>query len=246
MSSISKRWLLLALVAFTFLPGLAHAGCQNDRDCKGARICVAEECVDSESEPSTRLDAGTDRDDLRFARTRRGGSMRAMGAGWTLLGFGTALGLGAVSTGLAGVYSPTPEALGGGSILFLGVGGPLASISGSAARRGLRRLGVRPTGPGLRIAGWITYGVAMAGGLGAVAAGLSGSGSLAAGIGAVPLLSGITSIVLFEVDGIRNRRRLVEAIDRADPRRRRVSMLVTPWGTTRDGGTGGVAVVGGF
>ncbi len=252
----SLRLLLMAALAVVIAaPALAEAGCTKDTDCKGDRICVEERCVDpavsSPAAPAPGAPSqGIDEVDIRYARSRRGVAHRNLHGTWVLFGFEAAA---AVSFGgwlVPLSFKGVDDDSVGSFVSFFavsvtaGVAGPIASIGGAEARRGLDRLGLAPVETGLRTPGLALYGVSMGfvgGGYGALAA-LIGSdrdcGALDfseiaeceaqeetaetvltgvyAGLGLTAATLGLISTALLQSDTVQQRRALLDAIDDAE------------------------------
>ena len=253
MRTTSYRFGLLGLALLITCPAAARAGCTKDTDCKGARICVDEQCVDPPSTSATTpapTSPGVPEVDLRYARGRRGVAHRNLHGTWVLFGFEAAAGVsfagwlfplffdGVDDDSIGSFASLAPVTL------FGALSGPIASIGGTEARRGLDRLGLDAVDTGLRRPGLALYGVSMGfigGSYGAMAA-LIGNDrdcfaldpsewdaceqeernveialtGVYAGLGLTAVTTGLISTVLLQSDTVQQRRALLDAIDDAE------------------------------
>lgn len=144
---------LAAVFATLLCATAAHAGCEKDTDCKGARVCVAGEC----REPVAPAPAA-----LPALPTRH--SPREVDPGWSKGAGITGLVLAPIVLGLfSGAAATLPKKggsaipaapLGGvGMIVHIVAGGIVGGGAGSA--RGVRH------NVGLLVSGWVLYGVSI-------------------------------------------------------------------------------------
>jgi hypothetical protein len=176
--------------------------------------------------------------DIELARDLYGSARGRQIAAWVLFGVGAGVGaytLGSFSIvwgvrqGTNGTSSTgssiTSGVFGGlgmtGHIVTTGliaVGGPIAAWSSSSAREGLAAVGEPEPGAGLRLAGWITWGVGTGGAVvstallySALVSNRTGYGE--SGLEALSYAAGLTGIVLLQVDSIIARSKLSRYLD---------------------------------
>ena len=130
--------------------------------------------------------------------------------------------------GLAGVYSPTPEIVGGTGLVLLAAGAPVVASQAAQGREVLHRSGIEMEDSAGRTAGWITYGTGVVSALGVIGWGLAGGGSDAAALGILPVVLCTTSVVLFEGDASRVREKLESAVAEAPSGPPRATVAFAP------------------
>ncbi len=205
-SNESKRATLAALVVLLLAGSTAVAQCTKDTDCKGDRVCVSGACVDATTElPPPPAPAVAPRPDSSP------GSSPGLPAdgGWA---FPAAI-IGFVSSGLVLTLALGSEATRQDQIPSLPLGilatvtaaaaGPVVFAGGASARSG-----DAPRGSiGLRITGWVTYGVALALAGALIFTGvleITAPPGLITGVG----LLGAGSLVCFSLDALFSRSRV--------------------------------------
>ncbi len=155
--------ILLALAAL-LAASAASAQCTKDTDCKGDRVCTGGQCVAPATPPpppalvpAPAEPAAPSATDLSTHPMLTQPSHWARPAGWVGIGAAAVVvGFGVVS---AATYDTTALAISSGAIAFIAAaaGAPIVAVGGASARFDPSITGI----PGLRIAGWVGYGLAM-------------------------------------------------------------------------------------
>ena len=151
---------IVGVVLFSSDPVLA--GCTKDTDCKGTRICEEGICVEGGALPAPPSE------DVRPRHTRRGSGW---GRGAGILGYvgaGAALLLAAGSEFTKAEQIPSLP-LGVAATGLIAALGPVVFSGGASSRRALESDGIM----GMRIAGWIAYGLSLTNAVGLVALGVA-------------------------------------------------------------------------
>jgi hypothetical protein len=238
----------------------AYAACEKDTDCKGDRVCTNGECAEPAAPgvpaavpvgpKAVSAEARAKAED--YVGSARGKEI----VGWALGGSGVAvsvLGLAAGGWDFDNLSGPTELFISMAGFGMMSAALPITAGGGSRGRDGLRLLGQPRPGSGLRAAGWSTYGGMMFFGFLGLMSGIADvSGDyflfgynpeLWAGLS---ILSGTTSLAMFEVDSMVARGRLTRSLAVADGEifpgeNRRVAFTLAPIaGATRDGAMVGV------
>ncbi len=126
-------------------PMLAYAQCKSDLECKGDRVCVSGEC---------RAPFGPPESSATASREMPGWALGGAILGFTSSGVVLALATGSAITN--GNLAPAMT-LGGAATILFGVTTPLVSTASGSVRDGANVPGVL----GLRIAGWVGYGLTL-------------------------------------------------------------------------------------
>ncbi len=153
---------VIVLSALLVLPAYARAQCRSDAECKGDRICVGGVCQAPASPVPPAAAAPAPR------------TGEPQGAGWASTAGALGIASAAAVLSLAIGAEVTKEdqipaiPLGGAATLILAAMGPVVA-GGAASAQGP---GV-PGNPGLRIAGWVFYGISLADALVLIALGVS-------------------------------------------------------------------------
>lgn len=153
---------------------------------------------------------------------------RGQGTGWALVGVGAGLGSGGILMGLAGVSQPIPEITGGSGLVLGIIAGPLVAGEAERAREVLRRFDLDTGDSSKQTAGWVTYGVGVASGVGVIAWGASGGGVAASAAGLVPLALCVTAVALFEADATQLRDRLDREVASNDQSKPKFDLAFSP------------------
>jgi hypothetical protein len=188
---------VLAAYAVLMSPLLANAQCKADVDCKGDRVCEGGQCVDPKTKlPEEEPPRKVDDDGVKVTISDRGYEDTDNPTNWALpagiigiIGMAAVLGLGIASEITKEDNIPSIP-LGAGATVLVAAIGPVEFAGGASARRASGAGGVA----GLRIAGWVAYGVSLALALYLIAFGLldntpfDGLITTTSGIGALSLL----------------------------------------------------------
>ncbi|MCP4599867.1 MAG: hypothetical protein GY847_04880 [Proteobacteria bacterium] len=221
-----------ASTASETVPG---AQCGKDTDCKGLRICNNGVCEDPHPQETDQPQLGSTDE-------------RPLSAGWALggaicgfIGLGAVTGLGAAAAVTADDTIPSIP-LGAAATVTLAVMGPLTFAGGKSARRGAGVRGIL----GLRIPGWITWGISLGNAL--VLIGVGVSVDVPPWQIMVTTIIGDLSLILFSVDALVSRsqakRVIRENAHKSDHHNVALSPLLAPvYGP--DGVSGGILGLGG-
>ena len=210
---------LTAVTAMMFSLG-AFAQCSTDIECKGDRICVSGECVSPQAPPAPTLGASetqqnniTDPSIHSYQNSPPAYTSpyqlqqpqvvyrRPLSRGWAIPGGALGVVFSGVALGL-GIKSeieredPISMAYGGAVLGVMGLWTPLVFAAAKSARNGDPRVrGV----VGLRITGWVTYGLAWASGISLIAMGLA-EVTPPPGYIAATVAIGVASILCMSID----------------------------------------------
>ena len=213
--------------ALVVLPGAGWAQCRADVDCKGERICVSGECRDpapaallppppppsdtlqppppppprSERVPEAEAERGTPPSAVR--------ELPGWALGGAVMGFVSAGMVGVLAVGSAatsGALFPSLP-LGALATLIFGITVPLVASAASSARNGTGVSGVL----GLRIVGWIFYGLTLANAVVAVVLGVTTTvpAPIILSLGAL----GILTEVFMSIDALVSRGQAVTVVE---------------------------------
>lgn len=138
--------------------------CTKDVDCKGDRVCVNGECVESVKSTTGTASGSSETSD------NSGSAGWAFGA--AIAGYASApiiLGLGISSAATTGTDASLPLGISAFTVAVVAL--PIIAVGGASARLHTKARGVL----GLRIPGYITYGLALANGAVLVGLGIAGA-----------------------------------------------------------------------
>ena len=188
---MSKSLLVVLILAGVLAPSAdAFAQCTKDTDCKGDRVCVAGSCA----APTAGAAFGGDSRPFTPRPVRSGwaSGAGALGIASGVLVLGLAIGSDLNSPGESMVPALP---LGIAATVLLGAMGPVVASGGSSARADDRVSGLM----GLRITGWVAYGLAMANAISLVGFGVADIAPPDGQLTATGAL-GMASLVCFSID----------------------------------------------
>ncbi len=234
--------LVMVGVALFVTPMDARAGCEKDTDCKGDRICVEGECVSPGRAGVNRIPATPPAD--------AGGW--ALGASITgFISAGVTMGLGTGSAILRGKGEKGPAVgMGVAATVLMGALGPTVNAGSSSARDGTTVGGSL----GLRVTGWVLYGITLASSVSFMVMGLGfEKPPHPAQLGVTGGLGGL-SLTFFSIDALISRSQAIDYwrkgatadADRPSPGLQ-LAPLITPVVSPADGVTGtSIGIAGRF
>ena len=134
---------------------LAYAGCENDMDCKGERVCNAGLCTDPSSSTSIKPKHVGITEAQQFELDRARSKAK--------IGYNGAISTGAFGIGSLLLYDDEIASLmlGSGALLTAGITIPMASAGGANARSLAKRVGVDIPSSSLAQQAWLGYSLAM-------------------------------------------------------------------------------------
>ena len=218
---------LLALLSVLLMSSSAFAQCKTDVECKGDRICVAGECVSPQPAPSPAVSASETPqaapDPYQYhqppppppppsaygnpyqLREPQVVYRRPLSRGWAIPGGALGIVFSGVALGLGIKSEIENEAGNGGSSMAFGAAAtgilavwtPVVFAAGKSARRSgdPRVRGVA----GLRVTGWVTYGLTLASAVVMLAMGLADV-EVPDGYILVSTISGVASVLFMSID----------------------------------------------
>lgn len=223
---IRKKFILAfsALISIVFLCSSAFAQCKTDVECKDDRICVAGECVSPQPPSQSQASAAMSETQSQavsnipntssptyYPNTYQSNPYqlqqpqvvyrRPLSRGWAIPGGALGVVFSGVTLGLEIKSEIEREndismAYGGATLGVMGLWTPLVFAAAKSARNGDPRVrGV----VGLRITGWVTYGLAWASGVSLIAMGLAEVTALPGYIAATTAV-GVASILCMSID----------------------------------------------
>ncbi len=145
------RAIFLGIGLFWGIPMNANAGCENDMDCKGDRVCEDGECTEpvAASTPAAPAAGVSEAKAIELDSAQANAIVGYVGAGGGLL-FGVA------AMALNGEGAPAYMS-GAGSLLTIGITAPVAAGGGAKARRLARASGVPVPSSALPATAWVAY-----------------------------------------------------------------------------------------
>jgi hypothetical protein len=208
---MSKPLLSVLILAGVLAPGTAaFAQCTKDTDCKGDRVCLAGSCA----APTSGAAFGGDSRPFNPRPVRSGW---ASGAG----ALGIASGVLVLGLSVGSEFTSSDELvpslpLGITATVLLGAMGPVVAGGGASARGDGRVEGLL----GLRVGGWVAYGLAMANAVALIGLGVADISPPEGQITATGAL-GMASLVCFSIDafasGAQARRLALQSTTQAAP-----------------------------
>jgi len=228
---------LLGLLMLTApLDGIA--GCSDDMDCKGDRVCVENTCQSPDSDVSEPRVSSDSRTALYVATAaaRRRGTVAVVGAGVTM-----AAGIGTIAA-----YDSFGASMTLGSVATLtgGVTAPIGGSGGSLARQAADRAGIPRPNNALSTLAWIGYGLSMADALTLVGLGAVGAEPHPALIGSTMTLFSVSALCLgLDARNVANavEARADHAFSDASPRAPQLRSIRPTFAANVDGGWVGLA-----
>jgi hypothetical protein len=227
-----------SLLAVTLLWGFqAAAQCRADNDCKGERICVGGACVDPPQRQTPAAETpppppppppayaappavGPEESGASAVREIPGWALG--GAIWSFVAAGAVAGLAAGSAVTAGNFVPSIS-MGATATVIFGLTLPLVALSSSSVRNGARVEGSL----GLRIAGWVLYGLTMVNAVVAIVLGIVAE--VPWPVIAVLGVLGVTGLTLVGVEALLARSQAAELVERNTRGSSRSTVRVAPW-----------------